>query len=374
MAETDTPTNVGRASSISQDASPILRTTMNIPWSPLTNLPSVTERTSPPMRDSTRQPTPMAALADAELQQLLALTADALTARNLPLPRALSLSQTAKHDIYDNARFEQIACAGLPQKYDGSPDNLIPTLNLIHIRRLNEVWGDATYFTRNGAKIDLIQHFSKVTLQEVKDYVTKIWSAPDANILHHKRGTALYNSRLFGLFLMNSLTPEFSSLLYSRLDTRFSLDGQLIFVTLCNHIHRNHLAFVELVKTKIRMSSLAEFKNDVPAYLRFLNNNLRVITSTGDAEDAHNDLIPHLFLQLRHTTIPMFQQAVLRWQRKYMENSLKLNPITLVTLADEECQVLKHSSQWVETIDPSVTAMQALFQTTTQGTTKIFEQ
>jgi hypothetical protein len=68
MAETDTPTNVGRASSISQDASPILRTTMNIPWSPLTNLPSVTERTSPPMRDSTRQPTPMAALADAELR------------------------------------------------------------------------------------------------------------------------------------------------------------------------------------------------------------------------------------------------------------------------------------------------------------------
>jgi hypothetical protein len=48
----------------------------------------------------------------------------------------------------------------------------------------------------------------------------------------------------------------------------------------------------------------------------------------------------------------MFQQAVLRWQRKYMENFLKPTPITLVTLVDEECQVLKHSSQWVETIDP----------------------
>jgi hypothetical protein len=154
----------------------------------------------------------------------------------------------------------------LPQKYDGSPDNLIPTLNLIHIRRLNEVWGDATYFTRNGVKIDLIQHFSKVTLQEVKEHVTA-WTVPDASLLRHKRGTALYNSRLFGLFLMNSLTPEFSSLLYSRLDTRFSLDGQLIFVTLCNHIHRNHLEFVKSVKMKIRMSSLAEFRNDVPAYL-----------------------------------------------------------------------------------------------------------
>jgi hypothetical protein len=264
--ETDTPTNVGKASGISQDASPIIRIPLNIPWSPLTNLPPMAERTSPPMRDFTRQPTSMAALADAELQQLLALTFDALTARNLPLPRALSSSHSAKHEIYDNARFEQIACTGLPQKYDGSPDNLIPTLNLIHIRRLNEVWGDATYFTRNGVKIDLIQHFSKVTLQEVKEHVTA-WTVPDASLLRHKRGTALYNSRLFGLFLMNSLTPEFSSLLYSRLDTRFSLDGQLMFVTLCNHIHRNHLAFVESVKTKIRMSSLAEFKNDVPDYL-----------------------------------------------------------------------------------------------------------
>jgi hypothetical protein len=240
---------------------------MNIPWSPLTNLPPLAERASPPMRNSTRHPMSMADLADAEIQQLLALTFDALTARNLPLPRALSLSHSAKNDIYDNARFEQITCTGLPQKYDGSPDNLIPTLNLIHICRLNEVWGYATYFIRNGIRIDLIQHFSKISLQEVKEHVTMAWSAPDASLLRHKRGTALYNSRLFGLFFMNSLTLEFSSLLYSRLDTRFSLDGQLIFVTLCNHIHCNQLAFVESVKMKIQLSSLAKFKNDVPAYL-----------------------------------------------------------------------------------------------------------
>jgi hypothetical protein len=33
-----------------------------------------------------------------------------------------------KPDIYDNAKFEQIACAGLAPKYDGSPDNLVPML------------------------------------------------------------------------------------------------------------------------------------------------------------------------------------------------------------------------------------------------------
>jgi hypothetical protein len=34
-------------------------------------------------------------------------------------------------------------------------------------------------------------------------------------------------------------------------------------------------------------------------------------------------------------------------------------------MADEECQILKHSQQWVETIDPSVVGLQALLQTTT---------
>jgi len=66
---------------------------------------------------------------------------------------------------------------------------------------------------------------------------------------------------------MNSLTPEFSALLYSHLDSQYSLDGQLIFIMLCNHIHRNHLVFVKAVKNKIRTSTLAEHKNDIPGYL-----------------------------------------------------------------------------------------------------------
>ena len=132
--------------------------------------------------------------------------------------------------------------------------------------------------------------------------------------------------------------------------------------------------FVEAVKNKIRTSTLAEHKNDIPGYQRFLTNNLRVITSMGVADNVHNDLIPHIFLQLRTTTIPIFQPTIIKWQRNYMESSLKLTPIKLVTLADEECQVLKHFGQWVETIDPSIVAMQALLQSTTQGTAKVFKE
>ena len=57
-----------------------------------------------------------------------------------------------------------------------------------------------------------------------------------------------------------------------------------------------------------------------------------------------------------------------------MESSLKLTPIKLVSLANQECQVLKHSGQWVETINPSIVAMQAMLHSTTQGTAKVFKQ
>lgn len=57
-----------------------------------------------------------------------------------------------------------------------------------------------------------------------------------------------------------------------------------------------------------------------------------------------------------------------------MENSLKISTMKLVSMADEECQILRHSNQWVETIDPSIVAMKAILQGTTQGTTALLKQ
>jgi hypothetical protein len=163
---------------------------------------------------------------------------------------------------------------------------------------------------------------------------------------------------------MNSLTNDFAALLHSRIDPAYSSDGPLLLHTMCTHIHRNHIAFVESVKGKIRLATLVEYKDDVPEFLRFLQDNLRLITSAGHDDEAHNDLIPHILLQLRNTKIPIFQQTILKWHRQYMENKLKLTSNKLVTMADEECQILKHFHQWVETIDPSIVAMQALIQST----------
>ncbi len=83
--------------------------------------------------------------------------------------------------------------------------------------------------------------------------------------------------------------------------------------------------------------TLAEFKNDVQGFLGFLQDNLRLITSAGVDKMDHTDLVPHILLQLRTTTIPLFQQSVLTWQHEYMENKLKLTPSSLINLAEEEC-------------------------------------
>jgi len=80
-------------------------------------------------RAATTSFTELADTSDSDLQLLTTLALATLQNRGSALPIAPALLPSPKNDIYNNARFEQITCAGLLQKYDGSPDNLIPTLN-----------------------------------------------------------------------------------------------------------------------------------------------------------------------------------------------------------------------------------------------------
>jgi hypothetical protein len=128
---------------------------------------------------------------------------------------------------------------------------------------------------------------------------------------------------------------------------------------MCTHIHQNHTAFVESIKNKIRLTTIQEYKDDAPNFLRALQDDLGLISSMGNIDAENNDLIPHILLQLQCTKIPLFQQAILHWHRQYMEGKLQLTPLKLIQMADEESQILKHSQQWVEKIGPSITALQA---------------
>jgi hypothetical protein len=120
------------------------------------------------------------------------------------------------------------------------------------------VWYTATFLTVEGKVIDLVKDFSRVTLESTKQQAIQLWSMPNANALRHTKGTQLYHSRLFALFLFNLLTTEFAALLHSRLDAEYSMDGPLLFIAMCNHIHCNHLAFIESIKHKIHLSTLQD--------------------------------------------------------------------------------------------------------------------
>jgi hypothetical protein len=335
--------------------------------------PNAFQQSQPSIHDPFRD------FGDHELTNLVSAALQALQGRGLPpIPQMTQpppgyiplptppINRSA--DMWDNAKIEQIICSGLKPAYDGSPEKLIPTMNLINIRRNNEVWFPATFIIQDQKKLDLVMNFSQIKEATVLAQAKRLWSVPDAPLQSHTRGTVTYFNRLLGVFLMNSLTPEFAATLHSRIDPEFCSDGPLLLHVMCQHIHRNHLAFVESIKNKIWQASLQEYGNDVPKYLRFLTENLRLISSTGASEAAHNDLIPHLLLQLRGTSIPMFQQTILKWQREFFKGSLSLTPTKLISDADQECRILQHAGQWVETIDPSVMAMQAqLYSTKTKS-------
>jgi hypothetical protein len=88
------------------------------------------------------------------------------------------------------------------------------------------------YYRQKGKTIDLIQNFSKVSLDFVKLQAKQLWDSPDSEIQCHTRGTATYNARLFDVFLLNSLTPDFVALLFGRIGQTYQMDGPLLFLTM----------------------------------------------------------------------------------------------------------------------------------------------
>jgi hypothetical protein len=198
---------------------------------------------------------------------LLALATHALDAlhhrgltHHLPVAPAMLFSPPAQFpsrpfmpaprqpDMWENAKIEKIICAGLSPPYDGSSNTLIPTLNRIHIQRKNEVWYPALFLSQDNVNVDIVLQFSKLTTEAVTAQAKKLWDAPDASIQSHTRGSDTYNARLLGLFLMNSLTPDFAAMLHNRIDPMYCSDGPLLMHTMCQHIHHNHLAFVKTIK------------------------------------------------------------------------------------------------------------------------------
>ena len=180
-------------------------------------------------------------------------------------------------DIFDNAKYEALACIGLKPRYDGSPKDLLPTLDFIDVRRKNEAWFPATLVDQDGEQVDLITQFSKVKTTVVLTKAKQRWDAPTAMKDSHIRDSETYFARLLARFLQNSFSQEFLATLLGRLDKAYCNDGPLLLHTMCQHIHRTHLAFTESIKNQIRTTGLKYFKMDVVKYIEFARSNLHLM-------------------------------------------------------------------------------------------------
>jgi hypothetical protein len=196
--------------------------------------------------------------ADQDLTRLINAAATALRDRglppvpaSLPPPPPVNVQHPRTADMWENARVKKIISSGLTPLYDGSSDQLIPTLNLINIRRRNEVWYSATFLTQDTATVDLVWQFSQAKLNVVLDQAKHLWTAADATTQSHTRGTQTYNNRLLGVFLLNLLTPEFAATLHSRIDPVYCADGPLLLVTMCQHIPPLIWLLLSLLKQRL---------------------------------------------------------------------------------------------------------------------------
>jgi hypothetical protein len=120
----------------------------------------------------------------------------------------------ASHYALKHATYEQIACLGLKQKYNGTPAELILMLNLIHICHQNKKWYPATFIqSTDSTKMDLVHHFSIVTHAKVLARAKLLWDSPTVMQDRHTRGSDSYSARLLiGVLLSNSLTNDFFTL------------------------------------------------------------------------------------------------------------------------------------------------------------------
>jgi hypothetical protein len=120
-------------------------------------------------------------------------------------------------EYYTNAKYEDLACKPIKPLYDGSPEQLVPFLNRLDIRRQDEGWYPITFLVNQ-----------------------------DKHTVDHPT----YNARVFGRLLLRSITDDFSITIINRIPQDFRNDGPLILWTICNNIHRNNVAFVETINRK----------------------------------------------------------------------------------------------------------------------------
>jgi hypothetical protein len=290
-------------------------------------------------------------------------------------PRRQLPAITPTPEYYTNAKYEDLACKPIKPLYDGSPEQLVPFLNRLDIRRQDEGWYPITFLLIENNNLDLTRHFAKLDETVMIREAQQRWLSPTVNRDKHMVDHPTYNARVLGRLLLRSITDDFSTTVINRIPQEFRNDGPLILWTICNNIHRNNVAFVETIKSKIRTAKLSHFSDDACKYIVHIKDNLRLITAATDNSNEHNDLIIHLLTQLSTSPIKPFREAMERLHVNYLEAKLPdLTPTKLLKLADDKTQILKHAGQWKDTETPAVMALKLALEQQKSESDKMVKQ
>jgi hypothetical protein len=207
-----------------------------------------------------------------------ALTAASTTPRQTQNHGQLHAGTHKPPEYYNNAKYEDIISKPIKPPSDGSSEQLIPFLNRLDIRRQDEGWYPITFLTIHGIKYDLIRHFAKIEESIMLQEAKLRWSSPHVSVDKHNIDHPTFNARVLARLLLGSVTDEFCITIISRISQEYRNDGPLILWIICNNMHCNNIAFVESIKRRVRESTLSQFGDDVPKYILFIKDNLRLIT------------------------------------------------------------------------------------------------
>jgi hypothetical protein len=278
-------------------------------------------------------------------------------------------------EYYISAKYEDIICKPLRPTYDGSAEQLIPFLNRLDIRRQDEGWYPITFLHTNDGLLDIIRDFSKISEHTMTTAAHQRWTSINVATEKHTVDHPTYNSRVLARLLLGSVTDDFAITVINHLERSLRNDGPLILWTICNNIHRNHIAFTETIKQKIRATTIQHFNNDIPKYIIQLKDNLRLITTSTEEDQTHNDLITYIFQQLSECNITLFKEAVQKLYVEYLEaKHPDLTPMKLLKWADDKVQILRHANQWNDQHSSSVMALKVELERQQQGTKALVQQ
>lgn len=278
-------------------------------------------------------------------------------------------------DHYNNAKYEDIICRPIKPTYDGSPDTLIPFLNRLDIRRQDETWKSITYISSEGKTYDIIRHFAKIPESVITANAKMRWTSDSVETDKYTFGHPTYLARCLARLLLCSITEDFYITVIGRIEQDYRNDGPLLLWTVCNNIYRNNIAFVETIKAKLRMANIDQFNNDIPKYITFLRDNLRLITAADDTTTDHNDLLTYIFNALSSSNITLFKEQVQKWHVSYLEaETPDLTPTKLIKMADDKIQVLRHAGLWNETENPNVMALKLELDQQKQNNKELVQQ